>query len=242
MDFIEGSISAASGSACSPYQQSSSYNPIPTDGNSLIPRLRNLSSLDPSSKFMYHNLHGGGSISAPVTPPTSSSPTNGTPRPATDWCSSYARLEIPLLPLSTPPSPGHQMWYHGTHASQSGTTSPKFGLVSSNPFGFTVEALTRNGSLMCTPGWSRACSPAVTGAADIIMDRVIPNAFVFGSSSTTDLVKPVRGMFKFLDIVRNGLKSDPLWAFKEQASNVEGPSYISGPHCSLLLCAEMNSR
>ncbi|KAG6385407.1 hypothetical protein SASPL_154242 [Salvia splendens] len=165
LDFINGSISAASGSACSPYQQSSSCNPIPTDGNSLIPWLRNLSSSDPSSEFMHHYLHGGGSISAPH----------------------------PLLPLSTPPSPGHQMWYQGTHASQSGTTSPTFSLVSSNPFGFSMEDLTRNGSLMCTPGRSRACSPAVTGAADIPMARVTPNEFVFGSSSTTVLVNPWEG-------------------------------------------------
>ncbi|KAG6383245.1 hypothetical protein SASPL_157008 [Salvia splendens] len=126
---------------------------------------------------------------APVTPP-SSSPTLGTPRPATDWGSSYTRLgtQHPLLPLSTPPSPRHQMWYQGTHASQSGTTSPTFRLVSSNPFGFSVEDLTRNGSLMCTPGRSRACSPA-----DIPLARVIPNEFVFRSSSTTDLVKPWEG-------------------------------------------------
>ncbi|KAL1567254.1 BES1/BZR1-like protein 4 [Salvia divinorum] len=176
MDFTKGSISAAS------------------DGNSLIPWLRNLSSSDPSSKFTHHYLHGGGSISTPVTPP-STSPTPGTPRPAADWGSSYARLgtQHPLLPLSTPPSPGHQMWYQGTHASQSGTTSPTFSLVSSNPFGFRMEDLTRNGSLMCTPGRSGTCSPAVTDAADIPMARVIPNEFVFGRSSTTDLVKPWEG-------------------------------------------------
>lgn len=186
MDFIKGSI---------PYQQSSSCNLIPTDGNSLTPWLRNLSSSDPSAKFMHHYLHRGGSISAPVTPP-SSSPTPGTPRPATDWGSSYARLgtQHPLLPLSTPPSPRHQKCYQGIHASPSGTTSPTFSLVSSNPFGFSVEDLTRNGSLMCTPDRSRACSPAVTGAADDIpMARVTPNEFVYGSSSTRVLVKPWEG-------------------------------------------------
>lgn len=195
MDFMKGSRSAASGSACSPYQQSTSYNPIPADGNSLIPWLRNLSSSTssaPSSKFVHHYMHGGGSISAPVTPP-SSSPTPGTPR--VDWGSSFPRLgsQHPLLPLSMPPSPGRQMWYPGTQVSQSGTTSPTFSLVSSNPFGFRVEDLTRSGSLMCTPGRSGTCSPAVVGGGDIPMSQVVPNEFVFGNSTATNLVKPWEG-------------------------------------------------
>ncbi|XP_042062718.1 BES1/BZR1 homolog protein 3-like [Salvia splendens] len=128
MDFMNGSISA--------------------DGNSLIPWLRNLSSSEPS----YHYTRGGGSISAPVTPPSP-----GTPA---DWSSSFTRLQHPM---SVPPSPGRQTWY------PSGTTSPTFSLVSSNPFG--------SRSLMCTPG---TCSPA---------DAPMPQ-FVFGA---TDLVKPWEG-------------------------------------------------
>ncbi|KAL1563783.1 BES1/BZR1 protein 3-like [Salvia divinorum] len=135
MDFMKDSISA--------------------DGNSLIPWLRNLSSTEPS----YHYMHGGGSISAPVTPP-SSSPSPGT---LADWSSSLSRLRSQHHPMSVPPSPGCQTWY------PSGTTSPTFSLVSSNPLG--------SRSLMCTPGMS---SPA-----DVPMAQ-----FVFGP---TDLVKPWEG-------------------------------------------------
>lgn len=198
MDFINGSISVST--ACSSFQQSPciSYNPNPPDGNSLFPWLRNLSSSTSSassSKFVHHYMHGG-SISAPVTPP-SSSPTAGTPRVNTEWDGSFARLglrgsQYPLLPLSTPPSPGRQMWYPGAQANQSGTNSPTFSLVSSNPFGFRVEDMTRGGSLMCTPGQSGTCSPAVAGSADIPMSQVIPNEFAFGST-TTSLVKPWEG-------------------------------------------------
>ncbi|KAG6421427.1 hypothetical protein SASPL_117979 [Salvia splendens] len=70
------------------------------------------------------------------------------------------------LACSTPcpcPEPWRQTWY------PSGTTSPTFSLVSSNPFG--------SRSLMCTPG---TCSPA---------DAPMPQ-FVFGA---TDLVKPWEG-------------------------------------------------
>lgn len=181
MDFMKGSVSASAG-ACT------SYNLTSADGNSLIPWLRNLSSSTSSassSKLVHHYMHGG-SISAPVTPPSSS---------PTDWDGSFARLggsQYPLLPLSTPPSPGRQMWYPGTQVIQSGTTSPTFSLVSSNPFGFRVEDLTRSGSLMCTPGRSGTCSPALTATADIPMSQVIPNEFVFGSNAT-NLVKPWEG-------------------------------------------------
>lgn len=187
MDFMKGSISASAGA---------SYNLTPADGNSLIPWLRNLSSSTSSassSKFVHHYMHGG-SISAPVTPP-SSSPTAGTPRLNTDWDGSFARLggsQYPLLPLSTPPSPGRQMWYPGAQVNQSGTTSPTFSLVSSNPFGFRVEDLSRSGSLMCTPGRSGTCSPALAGTADIPMSEVIPHEFAFGSNAT-NLVKPWEG-------------------------------------------------
>ncbi|KAI3466032.1 hypothetical protein Pfo_022695 [Paulownia fortunei] len=192
-----------------PSPASSTYAPLITaDGNSLIPWLRNLSSSSSSSasssNYIHHYMHGG-SISAPVTPPLSS-PTARTPRMKTDWGGSFARPgwggpQYPFLPLSTPPSPGCQIlpdskWYAGTQIPQSGPISPTFSLVSSNPFGFRVEDLTRSGSLMCTPGQSGTCSPAVAAAsehtADIPMAQVIPNEFAFGSN-TTGLVKPWEG-------------------------------------------------
>ncbi|PIN25484.1 hypothetical protein CDL12_01773 [Handroanthus impetiginosus] len=183
MDIMGGSASA---SPCSSYQPSphTSYNPSPvssayasgiiSDGNSLIPWLRNLSSSSSSSasssKFMHHYMHGG-SISAPVTPP-----------------------------LSTPPSPGRLVfpdskWFAG-EIPRSGATSPTFSLVSSNPFGFRVEDLSRGGSIACTPMQSGTCSPAVAAAsdqnADIPMAEVISNDFAFGSS-VGGFVKPWEG-------------------------------------------------
>lgn len=167
-----------------------SYNFVPTDANSLIPWLNNLSSsTSSSSNFPHHYMHAG-SLSAPVTPP-SSSPI-GTPRLNPDSFTHLGGPQHPLLPMSTPPSPGHQMWYPGTHANQSGTTSPTFSLVSSNPFGFRVEDLTRSGSLGCTPARSGTCSPALAGADVVPMAQVVPNEFVFGSS-TVNLVKPWEG-------------------------------------------------
>ncbi|KAL0306601.1 UNVERIFIED_CONTAM: BES1/BZR1protein 4 [Sesamum radiatum] len=128
MDILGGSASVT---PCSSYQPSphTSYNPSPAsssfpspvssaydpsivaDGNSLIPWLRNLSSSSSSassSKFIHNYMHGG-SISAPVTPP-SSSPTARTPRFKTDRDNSFPHpswgAQHPFLPLSTPPSPG----------------------------------------------------------------------------------------------------------------------------------------
>ncbi|KAI3457612.1 hypothetical protein Pfo_014275 [Paulownia fortunei] len=224
MDIMGGSASASPCSSYQPSPHTS-YNPSPAsssfpspvssayapsiiaDGNSLIPWLRNLSSSSSSassSKFIHHYMHGG-SISAPVTPPLSS-PTARTPRIKTDWDNSFARPgwggpQHPFLPLSTPPSPGRQIlpdskWFAGVQIPQSGPTSPTFSLVSSNPFGFRVEDLTRGGSLMCTPGQSGTCSPAVAAAseqtADIPMAEVISNEFAFGSN-LTGLVKPWEG-------------------------------------------------
>ncbi|KAK6132593.1 hypothetical protein DH2020_033695 [Rehmannia glutinosa] len=210
-------------SPCSSYQQSpsTSYNPSPAsssfpspssstytptitaNGNSLIPWLRNLpssSSSASSSKFIQHYMHNG-SMSAPVTPP-SSSPTAQTPRIKTDWGGSFPRPgwggpQYPFLPMSTPPSPGRDLkWYDGTQISQSGPTSPAFSLVSSNPFGFRVDDLTQSGSFVCTPGQSGMCSPAVAVAsertADIPMAQLIPNEFAFGTN-TTGFVKPWEG-------------------------------------------------
>ncbi|GJN38609.1 hypothetical protein PR202_gb27668 [Eleusine coracana subsp. coracana] len=86
------------------------------EGSSLIPWLKNLSSSSSfasSSKFpqLQHLYFNGGSISAPVTPP-SSSPTR-TPRIKTDWENPsvqppWAGANYASLPNSTPPSPGHQ--------------------------------------------------------------------------------------------------------------------------------------
>ncbi|KAL0289554.1 UNVERIFIED_CONTAM: BES1/BZR1protein 4 [Sesamum calycinum] len=113
----------------------------------------------------------------------------------------WGGLQHPFLPLSTPPSPGRQIlhdskWFAGVQIPQSGPTSPTFSLVSSNPFGFRVEDLSRGGSLMCTPGQSGTCSPAVAAAseqnADIPMAEVISNDFAFGSN-IAGLVKPWEG-------------------------------------------------
>ncbi|KAL3646229.1 BES1/BZR1 protein 4 [Castilleja foliolosa] len=214
MDIIGGSASA---SPCSSYQPSpasssfpspvsSAYAPgIITDGNSLIPWLRNLSSSSSSassSKLMHHHYMHGGSISAPVTPPLSS-PTARTPRLNGDWDhNSFARPpHYPFLPLSTPPSPGRQAgadqkWFPGAEMPPSGPTSPTFSLVSMNPFGFTVDDMSRGGSLMCTPGQSGACSPAISGAleqcADIPMSEAVSNEFAFGSN-IMGIVKPWEG-------------------------------------------------
>lgn len=224
MDIVGRSASA---SPCSSYQPSpcASYNPSPAsssfpspasssyaanpnlDGSSLIPWLKNLSSASSSassSKLPYLNIHGGGSISAPVTPPLSS-PTARTPRIHTDrndscalmgWASSSHHS---LLPSSTPPSPGRQIlhnsqWFSGIRVPHSGPTSPTFSLVSSNPFG----AMTGGGSRMWTPGQSGTCSPAVPAGydqtADVPMREAISisDEFAFGSN-TAGLVKPWEG-------------------------------------------------
>lgn len=143
-------------------------------------------------------MSGGGSISAPVTPPLSS-PTARTPRLNTFARPGWGGPQCPFLPLSTPPSPGRlpdSKWYDGAHVPQSGPASPTFSLVSSNPFGFRVEDLTRGGSLTCTPGQSGTCSPAVAAAAeqnaDIPMAEVISNEFAFGCNMA-GLVKPWEG-------------------------------------------------
>ncbi|KAI5662346.1 hypothetical protein M9H77_21669 [Catharanthus roseus] len=217
MDIMGGSTTA---SPCSSYQPSpgTSYNPSPAsssfpsptssyanvnaDGNSLIPWLKNLSSASSSaSSSKFHHLYHGGSISAPVTPPLSS-PTCQTPRMKTNWDDSSARAfwggsHHSFLPLSTPPSPGRPIipdseWFAGS----GGPTSPTFSLVSSNPFGFKFGNIGRSGSLMCTPGQSGTCSPAIPpGAdqtADVPMAEVISDEFAFGNIRG-GLVKPWEG-------------------------------------------------
>ncbi|KAL8032002.1 hypothetical protein ABFX02_13G065100 [Erythranthe guttata] len=187
--------SPASSSFPSPV--SSIYAPsIIADGNSLIPWLRNLSSSSSSatssSKFIHHHyMHNSGTVSAPVTPPLSSSPTARDLLINADRVNSFAR---PFLPLSTPPSPARHPPLPARpypYPIQSGPTSPTFSLVSSNPFGFRVEDLSRSGSLMCTPGQSGTCSPVI-GASDIPMAEVIPNEFAFGSNAK-GLVKAWEG-------------------------------------------------
>lgn len=205
MEIMGRSSASASGSACS-YQHSpssTSYNPSPTDGNPLIPWLRNLSTSASSSspaKFMH-----GGSISAPVTPP-SSSPTARTPRINADWDGSFGHLDWggPSYPMSTPPSPGPRLWYPGHGVPQSGSTSPAFSLRSSNPFSFRVEDLSRGGSVVCTPGQSGTCSPAITDAMNIPMGPVMPSEFTFGCKNGS-LVKPWEG-----EIIHEDCGSDEL--------------------------------
>lgn len=223
MDVIGGSAAA---SPCSSYQASpcASYNPSPgsssfpspassyaanlnSDGSSLIPWLKNLSSGSSSassSKYPHLYMHGG-SISAPVTPPLSS-PTARTPRFKTDWDDQSARpgwagQHYPFLPSSTPPSPGRQIvpdpeWFAGIRIPQGGPTSPTFTLVSSNPFGFKEEALAGGGSRMWTPGQSGTCSPVIAAGsdhtADIPMSEAVSDEFAFGSN-TAGLVKPWEG-------------------------------------------------
>lgn len=222
---------SASASPCSSYQPSpcASYNPSPAsssfpsptssryaikgndnaaDPNSLIPWLKNLSSgsSSASSRLPHHNLYiTGGSISAPVTPP-SSSPTARTPRKPNDWDShpaaapAWAAQRFSCLPASTPPSPGRQVladsaWLDSMRIPQSGPSSPTFSLVARNPFGFK-EAMSAGGSRNWTPAQSGTCSPTVAAGTDHtsdvpMMDGTVAE-FAFGSCSI-GLVKPWEG-------------------------------------------------
>ncbi|KAK9150634.1 hypothetical protein Syun_008943 [Stephania yunnanensis] len=177
-----------------------------TDGNSLIPWLKNLSSpsSSASSKLAHHlNIHSG-SISAPVTPPLSS-PTSRTPRIRTDWddrnaVPSWAGQRYSFLPSSTPPSPRRQIlpdsgWLSNLRIPTGGPASPTFSLVSSNPFGFKDDT-SAPGSRMWTPGQSGTCSPAIAGAldqtSDVPMADGFADEFAFGSTQT-GLVKAWEG-------------------------------------------------
>nr|XP_010916623.1 protein BZR1 homolog 3 [Elaeis guineensis] len=228
---VGGSVSP---SPCTSYQPSphASYNPSPasssfpspsssyitnannankgTDGNSLIPWLKNLSSASSSSSSSklpnphYLFIHGG-SISAPVTPPLSS-PTARSPRIKADWDDSaaqppWAGAQYSFLPSSTPPSPGRQVipdpaWLAGLRLPSGGPSSPTYSLVSSNPFGFFKEASAGAGSSrMWTPGQSGTCSPVPGGGhADVQMSDGISDEFAFGSSSNGNL--PANGLVK----------------------------------------------
>nr|XP_010915465.1 protein BZR1 homolog 3 [Elaeis guineensis] len=222
MDVVGCSVSP---SPCSSYQPSprASYNPSPAsssfpspasssyitnannaisvaDGKSLIPWLKNLSSVSSgsASKFPQHHLYmHGGSISAPVTPPLSS-PTARTPRFKTDWDDqaarpSWASASYTSIANSTPPSPGRQdisdpAWLAGIHLPTGGPSSPTFSLVSSNPFGFFKEVIAGGGSSrMLTPGQSGTCSPVMPGGSghvDVQMSDGVSDEFAFGSSSS----------------------------------------------------------
>ncbi|XVE63362.1 hypothetical protein DITRI_Ditri07aG0014200 [Diplodiscus trichospermus] len=198
--------SPASSSFPSPASSSFVINPN-GDGNSLIPWLKNLSSASSSgssSKLPHIYVHSG-SISAPVTPPLSS-PTARTPRMKTDWEDQsghpgWSGQQHSFLPSSTPPSPGRQIipdpeWFARLRIPYSGSTSPTFSLVSSNPFGFKDEVLAGGGSRMWTPGQSGTCSPAIAAGADhtadVPMSEAISDEFAFGSNAT-GLVKPWEG-------------------------------------------------
>ncbi|XP_023000764.1 BES1/BZR1 homolog protein 4-like isoform X2 [Cucurbita maxima] len=241
-DIMGGSASA---SPCSSYQPSpcASYNPSPAsssfpspsryaikgndnaaDPNSLIPWLKNLSSASsPASSRLPHHLYiTGGSISAPVTPP-SSSPTARTPRKPNDWdnhpavAPAWAAQRFSCLPASTPPSPGRQVladsaWLDSMRIPQSGPSSPTFSLVARNPFGFKEamsaggpsfgfkEAMSNpmsaGGSRNWTPTQSGTCSPTVAAGTDHTSDVPMTDGtaaeFAFESCSI-GLVKPWEG-------------------------------------------------
>ncbi|XP_057764199.1 BES1/BZR1 homolog protein 4-like isoform X4 [Salvia miltiorrhiza] len=196
--------SPASSSFASPSHYGANAN-NPTDPNSLIPWLKNLSSGSLPASKLPHNLYiPGGSISAPVTPPLSS-PTARTPRMNGNWDdptagSAWCGQNFPFLPSSTPQSPGLQTppesgWLSGVHTPQDGPSSPTFSLVSANPFGFK-EPFSNGGSRMWTPGQSGTCSPAIRAGvdqtADIPMSDAISAEFAFGSNHM-GLVKPWEG-------------------------------------------------
>ncbi|KAJ0986363.1 hypothetical protein J5N97_004719 [Dioscorea zingiberensis] len=224
MEIVGGS---ASPSPCSSYQPSlcASYNPSPasssfaspasssyitnantntnvTNGNSLIPWLKNLASASSAtSKHPNHHpfLIHVGSRSAPVTPPLSS-PTASTPRMTTDWDDTSAQAwgaaaSYTFMPSSTPSSPGRQIfpdsaWLSGLQIPTGGPSSPTFSLVSSNPFAIFKETVaTAGSSRMCTPGQSGTCSPVI-GARDVQMYDGVSDEFAFGSSSNGNLPVP----------------------------------------------------
>ncbi|KAL5224897.1 hypothetical protein ABZP36_011536 [Zizania latifolia] len=175
------------------------------EGSSLIPWLKTLSSSSSfasSSKFsqLHHLYFNGGSISAPVTPP-SSSPTH-TPRMRTDWENPsvqppWAGANYTSLPNTTSPSPGHQIapdpaWLAGFQISSAGPASPTYNLVSPNPFGIFKEAVAST-SRVCTPGQSGTCSPVMGGIPahhDVQMVDGAPDDFAFGSSSNGNNESP----------------------------------------------------
>ncbi|KAI3702769.1 hypothetical protein L6452_28521 [Arctium lappa] len=185
--------SPPSSSIASPTSSHFAVNPHP---DSLIPWLKNLSSSSSSSnssKFPHIYVHNG-SMSAPVTPPTSSPSAQSPPRIKTD--SAWGAPHFSYLPSSTPPSPARQTlpnyeWFSGIRVPPSVPTSPTFSLVAANPFGFREAGVGHGGSRMWTPGQSGTCSPAIPPGfdnnADIPMSEVVSDEFAFGR------VKPWEG-------------------------------------------------
>ncbi|KAJ1259514.1 hypothetical protein BS78_10G162000 [Paspalum vaginatum] len=166
-------------------------------GNSLIPWLKNLSSSTSlaasASKFpqIHHHYFNGGSISAPVTPP-SSSPIH-TPRIWTDWENTSAlppwdEENYASLPNSQPPSPGHHVdpvptWLARFQIPSTDPSSPTYSLMAPNHFDISKETIA-NTSRMCMPGQSRTCSLEMGGVPihrDFHMVDGAPDDFTFGS-------------------------------------------------------------
>lgn len=205
---------SASPSPFSSYQPSpyASYNPSPVSSscpsptrspcitsineigegnndNALLPWLKKLSTANashPKRRHLY--VQGGGSVSAPVTPPLSS-PTARSPR----------RIKIDqeaaesFLQFSTPPS-ADSSWLAGMCIPNgSSPASPTFSLVAQNPFN------PFGSPRMWTPGQSGTCSPIAMGvyehADDVQMANAASEEFAFGSSSndSTGLVKAWEG-------------------------------------------------
>ncbi|KAG8058549.1 hypothetical protein GUJ93_ZPchr0002g24958 [Zizania palustris] len=173
------------------------------EGSSLIPWLKTLSSggASLSAKFPAHySYFGGGSISAPVTPPSGSPPR--TPRLETAaWDYPHPGSVVPpwaagasyaSLPNSTPPSPRRMVpagsdpaaWLAGFQISSAGPSSPTYSLMAPpNPFGSFREAVPGS-SRMGTPGQSGTCSPVAGGGpvfhVDAHMVDGAPHEFAFG--------------------------------------------------------------
>ncbi|KAJ0971463.1 hypothetical protein J5N97_019422 [Dioscorea zingiberensis] len=229
MEPMEVVGASASPSPCSSYQPSpcTSYNPSPasssfaspasssyitnpnnvnnvnnvTDGNSLIPWLKNLASSSSSSKNPNHYyqlyMHGG-SISAPVTPPLSS-PTARSPRIKTDWDDLAAQASwggganCTFQPASSMPQsprrviPDSAGWLAGLQIPSGGSSSPTFSFVSSNPFG-GLPTMGSSSSRMWTPGQSGTCSPVIVGSEHT--DVQMSDEFAFGSGSNGNLPTP----------------------------------------------------
>uniref|UniRef100_A0A0E0JXR8 Protein BZR1 homolog n=1 Tax=Oryza punctata TaxID=4537 RepID=A0A0E0JXR8_ORYPU len=198
------------------------------EGSSLIPWLKTLSSAgvgggSSSSKFPAHySYFGGGSISAPVTPPSGSPPR--TPRLKTaaweeyhhassvlpPWAAGASYAYASSLPNSTPPSPRRKVaaaagggndpaaWLAGFQISSAGPSSPTYSLMAPpNPFGAAAASGSSSRRMvMGTPGQSGTCSPVAAG--DVQMVDAARREFAFGGEGgggdkMTGLVKAWEG-------------------------------------------------
>ncbi|XP_020165852.2 protein BZR1 homolog 3-like [Aegilops tauschii subsp. strangulata] len=181
------------------------------EGSSFIPWLKNLSSgsgFPSSSKFPRYSPHSyfsGGSISAPVTPPSCSP--RRMPCLNAGW-GEYpsAQVQPPWfgaggsgyddyasLPNSTPSSPrggSHGVgpdpaWLSGFQISSAGPSSPTYSLMAPSSsfrvFG-EMAAATAGSSRMCTPAQSGTCSPVMLAVhGDVQMGARAEDDFEFGS-------------------------------------------------------------